>query len=102
MAQFSLATELADHATAAGKAEAPSRAAALAYCRQLARGHYENFTVTSWLLPRRLEPHFCAVYAFCRWADDLADETCDPARSLQLVDAWQDELARAYRGQSRH
>ena len=49
-------------------------AAARAYCSRLARTHYENFTVASWLLPRRLLRHFHAVYAYCRWADDLADE----------------------------
>ncbi|MEO0716113.1 MAG: squalene/phytoene synthase family protein, partial [Planctomycetota bacterium] len=34
----------------------------------------ENFIVMSPLLPRRLRPGFAAVYAFCRTADDLADE----------------------------
>src|SRR5437868_4091165 len=44
------------------------------YCARLAKSHYENFTVASALLPRRLLRHFHAVYAYCRWADDLADE----------------------------
>ncbi|MBR9974464.1 MAG: squalene synthase HpnC [Bacteroidetes bacterium] len=44
------------------------------YCRRLARTHYENFPVASWLMPRRLRPHVAAVYAFARHADDLADE----------------------------
>ena len=48
------------------------------YCRKLAKRHYENFTVASWLLPGRLRQHFYNVYAYCRWADDLADETGDP------------------------
>ena len=47
---------------------------ARAYCRRLTLGHYENFSVASLLLPRRLLRHFHAVYAYCRWADDLADE----------------------------
>jgi phytoene/squalene synthetase len=51
-----------------------SRADAQMYCSRLARSHYENFTVASLLLPRRLLRHFHAVYAYCRWADDLADE----------------------------
>ncbi|HRX77760.1 MAG TPA: squalene/phytoene synthase family protein, partial [Pirellulaceae bacterium] len=42
-----------------------------AYCRQLAASHYENFSVVSWLLPPHLRQHFCNVYAYCRWADDL-------------------------------
>ena len=33
-------------------------AQAQAYCRNLARTHYENFPVASWLLPRRLHQHF--------------------------------------------
>lgn len=83
-------------------ARAPSRAQALAYCRKLARTHYENFTVASWLLPRRLLPHFYALYAFCRGADDLADETGDAGRSLAALDAWQQQLDRCYTGTSAH
>ena len=61
---------------AAGKLRAapPALADARAYCLHVTQSHYENFTVASWLLPRRLRPHFHAVYAYCRWADDLADE----------------------------
>jgi squalene synthase HpnC len=62
------------------------------YCRDLARTHYENFAVTSWLLPRELRPHFHAVYAYCRWSDDLVDEVADPARSRELLDWWEDGL----------
>ena len=50
------------------------------YCRRLARRHYENFTVASRLLPRRLRQHVANVYAYCRWADDLADEIGRPAQ----------------------
>src|SRR4051794_39783531 len=46
-----------------------SRSAAQTYCSRLARTHYENFTVASILLPRRLQRSFHAVYAWCRWAD---------------------------------
>src|SRR5262245_45985522 len=41
-----------------------SRAEAHGYCARLARSHYENFTVASLLLPRRLLRHFHAVYAY--------------------------------------
>jgi hypothetical protein len=37
---------------------APSQADAQEYCRQLARSHYENFSVASWFLPERLRQHF--------------------------------------------
>jgi len=72
------------------------------YCRRLARRHYENFTVASWLLPRRLRQHFANLYAYCRWADDLADETQGPEESLALLDWWEEQLDACYRGRTEH
>ncbi|MEN6406396.1 MAG: squalene synthase HpnC [Thermoguttaceae bacterium] len=80
----------------------PSLAQSQRDCRRLARCHYENFTVASRLLPRGLRQHFCNVYAYCRWADDLADETGDPARSLELLDQWQEQLRQCYEGKAVH
>jgi squalene synthase HpnC len=68
----------------------------------LTRTHYENFSVASLLLPRRLVPHFQAIYAYCRWADDLGDETGGGERALQLLQWWRDELLRCYAGVPRH
>src|SRR6516165_1504758 len=64
----------------------------LAYTRWLATHHYENFHVVSFLLPKRLHQDFYNVYAFCRWADDLGDETGDTQRSLELLSWWRKEL----------
>src|SRR5712671_1059162 len=50
-------------------------AQARVYCSRLAQSHYENFSVASLFLPRRLLRPFHTVYAYCRWADDLADES---------------------------
>jgi squalene synthase HpnC len=75
---------------------------ARAYCSQLARTRYENFSVASLLLPRRLLRHFHAVYAYCRWADDLADEAGGGARALALLRWWREELLRCYDGRPRH
>lgn len=72
------------------------------YTRGLARNHYENFTVVSWLLPKDLRQHFYNVYAYCRWADDLADEIPDRDRALRLLDWWQEELNLCYAGRPRH
>jgi squalene synthase HpnC len=102
MAQLSLPTQLGHLGLAGRTGKRYSAREAADYCRQLARSHYENFTVASWLLPRRLLPHFYSIYAYCRWADDLADETGDPQRSLELLDAWQDELERCYAGEAEH
>lgn len=79
-----------------------SRAKARAYCANLARTHYENFSVATLLLPRRLVPHFHHVYAYCRWADDLGDETGGGQRALDLLQWWREELLRTYDGKPRH
>jgi squalene synthase HpnC/squalene synthase HpnD len=73
-----------------------------AYTRHLATSHYENFNVVSWLLPRRLHQHFYNLYAYCRWADDLGDEVADPARALELLNWWEEELRACYAGTPRH
>ena len=75
---------------------------ARAYCAAVTRSHYENFTVVSWLLPRALVPHFQAVYAYCRWADDLADETGGGVAALDLLDWWRQELQGCYEGECTH
>ena len=72
------------------------------YTRRLATQHYENFTVVSWLLPRRLHQHFYNLYSYCRWADDLGDEIPDAARALELLDWWEGELRRCYAGEPSH
>ena len=61
----------------------------LAYTHWLSTHHYENFHVVSFLLPKRLHQDFYNVYSFCRWADDLGDETGDTAESLRLLSWWQ-------------
>ncbi len=75
---------------------APSLAEARAYCESLARSHYENFSVATWFLPKRLRPHFYSVYAYCRISDDLGDEVSDPRNALALLDAWEAELDATY------
>src|SRR5437667_11346896 len=70
-------------------------------CERIARNHYENFPVGSLLIPKRLRPHFYALYAFMRTADDFADL---PGRSkeerLKLLDNWRRQLKDCYREQS--
>lgn len=72
------------------------------YTRDLAKTHYENFSVVSWFLPRRLRDDFRHVYAFCRWADDLGDEAGDRQRSRQLLNWWGREIDACYAGTPRH
>jgi squalene synthase HpnC len=72
------------------------------YCQWLAASHYENFPVATRLLPPRLRPHFHALYAYCRWADDLGDEVHDSSAALRLLDCWERELEACYAGSPRH
>jgi squalene synthase HpnC len=79
-----------------------SRVEAEAYCRTLARTHYENFPVVSRLLPRHLHQPFYNVYAYCRWADDLGDEIADAIRATELLAWWHDQLQACYHGSATH
>lgn len=84
----------------AAPAEALERASigeADAWCRDYARRRDENFTVVSWFLPKRLRPYFFALYAFCRWTDDLGDEAAGDR--MALLDAWDRETRACFAGE---
>jgi squalene synthase HpnC len=79
-------------------------AAAYEACTALARSHYENFPVGR-LVPKKMQPHVHAVYAFARYADDLADEgyagsakadgardIMTPEQRLAALDDWERQL----------
>lgn len=66
------------------------------WTRRLARSHYENFLVVSWLLPRRLHQGMFNIYAYCRTVDDLGDEA-DGDR-LALLDDWERQLDACFEG----
>lgn len=76
--------------------------AAEAFCRLLAARHYENFSVATRLLPTALRQDLANVYAFARWADDLADESAGPQESLAALADWRERLARAEEGRPDH
>jgi len=74
-------------------------AEAYRHCGRIAAAHYENFTVGSWMLPRRLRHHLAAIYAFARTADDFADEGVAPAEvRLAQLDRWERALDEAFAG----
>jgi phytoene/squalene synthetase len=87
-------------------AVAPSLGEAFAAVRRVAAASSENFPVLSALVPEAARDDLSAVYAFCRLADDLADETGSDeaarARSLSLLRALREEVARGWAGQARH
>ncbi len=75
-----------------------------AACRQIARLRGANFSVGLRLLPPAKRSAADAVYAFCRFADDIADEDAvarmegGPASVLDRLEAWEKELDRVYFG----
>jgi phytoene synthase len=75
--------------------------AAYAECRRLARRHYENFPVASHLVPRDKRDALAAVYAFARYADDLADEPGVEGR-LEKLAAWRELLRECFSGNVHH
>lgn len=75
-----------------------SRAKAYEYCARLAKSHYENFTIASWLMPREMRPPMHAIYAYARMADDFADEEHD----LGKLDEWERQLDLCYAGTPHH
>lgn len=72
------------------------------YCAWVARSHYENFSVISMFVPWRLVKHMEAVYAYCRWSDDLADEAANPQEAIDLLQWWRAELEQCPTGTLRH
>lgn len=69
--------------------------ACYAYCRKVTHKHGPNFSVGFRFLPSDKRRAVYATYAFCRFADDMADEvgTGDPE---QLLDRWAGALDRCY------
>ena len=68
--------------------------------RELAHSHYENFSVVSLLLPGHLRQDFCNVYAFCRVADDLADELGDRTASAAALVALREQTLACHAGRA--
>jgi phytoene synthase len=72
---------------------------AYAFCRTITHKHGANFSVGFRFLPPEKRRAVYAAYAFCRWADDIADE---PGGMGTTLDEWEAELDRAYAGQPTH
>jgi 15-cis-phytoene synthase len=69
-----------------------------ARCAQITREASSNFYYAFVLLPADRRSALYAVYAFCRFVDDIADEhsTREPQK---LLARWRQELARVYEGE---
>jgi squalene synthase HpnC len=67
----------------------------------LAARHYENFPVASRLVPSDKRDALAAIYAFARYADDLADEPGVEGR-LEKLAAWREQLRECFSGKATH
>ena len=75
---------------------------AFIHCENIAKKHYENFPV-GLLVPKHIRKHVFSIYAFARFADDIADEGDDELgyKKNQLED-WLYQLDECYLGKSKH
>lgn len=70
------------------------------FCRAIAHKHGANFSVGFRFLPKAKRRAVYAAYAYCRFADDIAD---DPGEHIaERLDAWQSELEACYAGHPTH
>ncbi len=67
----------------------------------MASRHYENFPTASYLVPKDKRDALAAVYAFARYADDVADEPGVENRLEKLAD-WRSKLDACYKGETDH
>lgn len=71
------------------------------HCLAIAKSHYENFPVASWVLPRRMRLPVAAIYAFARRADDFADEgNASDAQRLQQLNQLAQQVENLYAGRT--
>lgn len=73
-----------------------------AYCERLSRREAGNFYHAFRLLPRRQRLAMCALYAFLRIADDLADGSQSAEVKRTALTAWRHDFHAALRGTHTH
>ncbi len=73
-----------------------------AYCREVTKTHAKNFYYAFMFLPKPKREAIYAVYAFCRYCDDIADGDYAPDDQPALLKAWRQELDNCYAGQPTH
>jgi len=83
-----------------GFAPSPSQLAmAYSVCRHITRSAAKNFYYAFLVLPHAKRQALCAVYAFMRRCDDIADDFTQPSyERRQRLEAWLDAFHRAESG----
>jgi phytoene synthase len=69
-----------------------------ARCAEITRRSTSNFYYAFMLLPGERRRALHAVYAFCRFIDDIADDE-SAGDAASMLSRWREELERVYRGE---
>ena len=69
------------------------------YCREVAKRRARNFYYSFMVLPREKSDGMCAVYAFMRYCDDIADDPSVDGDKRRMLEKWRASLDRAARGE---
>ncbi|MFO0910970.1 MAG: phytoene/squalene synthase family protein [Isosphaeraceae bacterium] len=70
----------------------PELASSHAFCNRVARREAKNFYPSFLLLPADRRRSMCALYAFMRHSDDLADEPGAPEAKRAALETWRSAL----------
>ena len=69
-----------------------------ALCGQIARRTGKNFYYSFLVMPRKKRAAMCAIYAFMRRSDDIADSAANPAVALDGLRQWRAQVDEAFNG----
>ncbi len=80
----------------------PELRAAYAHCREVTRRSGSSFASAFWMVSPERRRALHAIYAFCRMADDIADDPAVRGDRGRLLARWREELEAAYLEKSTH
>jgi phytoene synthase len=90
------------HRSASRHRPAPPLDASYRFCAEIARREARNFYYSFLLLPPDLRRSMCALYAFMRRTDDLADDPAHGRDGAATLEQWRCDLHRALEGDTDH
>ena len=76
--------------------------AAYRHCSGIVRASHSSFAAAFWMLSRPQRRAMHAIYAFCRLADDIADDPTIRGDRQPLLRRWRGVLDEIYSGEATH
>ena len=102
MSTPALKSDSSEHAALDPVDQRPDVVKAYGHCRGITQRSQSSFAAAFWMFPRAERRALHAIYAFCRLADDIADDPSLGGDRTLLLKAWRTELDQAYQGRSTH